>query len=394
MTRSAASRDPMNQRARLDPAPIPFIDVAAQRRRLGRSVDEAIARVLGHCQFILGPEVRALETALAAFCGARYAVSCASGTDALVMVLMAQGIGPGDAVICPSFTFTATAEVVALVGATPVFADVEEASFNLDPESLQRACATARAAGLAPKAVIPVDLYGQPADYDRIMPIAEAEGLFVLDDAAQAFGATYKNRRVGALAPATATSFFPAKPLGCYGDGGAVLTDDEEFAQVLRSVRVHGEGSGKYDCARIGLNGRLDTIQAAVLLEKLKIFPEEIVARERVARRYTAGLADVAIVPKLALGSTSVWAQYTIRLPAGRRDELAAALKPQGVPTAVHYPVPLHRQEPYQRFPVAEGGAPVSERLAEEVISLPMHAYLDEATQDRIITAVRRALRG
>jgi dTDP-4-amino-4,6-dideoxygalactose transaminase len=394
MTRSAASRDPMNQRARLDPAPIPFIDVAAQRRRLGRSVDEAIARVLGHCQFILGPEVRALETALAAFCGARYAVSCASGTDALVMVLMAQGIGPGDAVICPSFTFTATAEVVALVGATPVFADVEEASFNLDPESLQRACATARKLGLAPKAVIPVDLYGQPADYDRILPIAEAEGLFVLDDAAQAFGATYKNRRVGALAPATATSFFPAKPLGCYGDGGAVLTDDEEFAQVLRSVRVHGEGSGKYDCVRIGLNGRLDTIQAAVLLEKLKIFPEEIVARERVARRYTAGLADVAIVPKLALGSTSVWAQYTIRLPAGRRDELAAALKPQGVPTAVHYPVPLHRQEPYQRFPVAEGGAPVSERLAEEVISLPMHAYLDEATQDRIITAVRRALRG
>jgi dTDP-4-amino-4,6-dideoxygalactose transaminase len=394
MTRSAASRDPMNQRARLDPAPIPFIDVAAQRRRLGRSVDEAIARVLGHCQFILGPEVRALETALAAFCGARYAVSCASGTDALVMVLMAQGIGPGDAVICPSFTFTATAEVVALVGATPLFADVEEASFNLDPESLQRASATARQLGLAPKAVIPVDLYGQPADYDRILPIAEAEGLFVLDDAAQAFGATYKNRRVGALAPATATSFFPAKPLGCYGDGGAVLTDDEEFAQVLRSVRVHGEGSGKYDCVRIGLNGRLDTIQAAVLLEKLKIFPEEIVARERVARRYTAGLADVAIVPKLALGSTSVWAQYTIRLPAGRRDELAAALKPQGVPTAVHYPVPLHRQEPYQRFPVAEGGAPVSERLAEEVISLPMHAYLDEATQDRIVTAVRRALRG
>jgi dTDP-4-amino-4,6-dideoxygalactose transaminase len=394
MTRSAASRDPMNQRARLDPAPIPFIDVAAQRRRLGRSVDEAIARVLGHCQFILGPEVRALETALAAFCGARYAVSCASGTDALVMVLMAQGIGPGDAVICPSFTFTATAEVVALVGATPLFADVEEASFNLDPESLRRACATARQLGLAPKAVIPVDLYGQPADYDRILPIAEAEGLFVLDDAAQAFGATYKNRRVGALAPATATSFFPAKPLGCYGDGGAVLTDDEEFAQVLRSVRVHGEGSGKYDCVRIGLNGRLDTIQAAVLLEKLKIFPEEIVARERVARRYTAGLADVAIVPKLALGSTSVWAQYTIRLPAGRRDELAAALKPQGVPTAVHYPVPLHRQEPYQRFPVAEGGAPVSERLAEEVISLPMHAYLDEATQDRIVTAVRRALRG
>jgi dTDP-4-amino-4,6-dideoxygalactose transaminase len=391
----AGSLDPvttMNQRARLDPAPIPFIDVAAQRRRLGRSVDEAIARVLGHCQFILGPEVRAFESALAAFCGARHAVSCASGTDALVLVLMAKEIGPGDAVICPSFTFTATAEVAVLVGATPVFADVEEGSFNLDPESLQRACATARSLGLRPKVVIPVDLFGQPADYDRIMPIAEAEGLFVLDDAAQAFGATYKNRRLGALAPATATSFFPAKPLGCYGDGGAVLTEDEELAQVMRSVRVHGEGRDKYDCVRIGLNGRLDTIQAAVLIEKLKIFPEEIAARERAARRYSAGLTDVAIVPKLAQGSTSVWAQYTIRLEPGKREAFAAAVNSQGIPTAVYYPIPLHCHEPYRRFPVAEGGAPVSERLAEEVISLPMHAYLDEATQDRIIAAVRRAL--
>ena len=382
----------MNQRARLDPVPIPFIDVAAQRRRLGRSVDEAIARVLGHCQFILGPEVRELEVKLAEFCGARHVVSCASGTDALVLVLMAQGIGPGDAVICPSFTFTATAEVVALVGATPVFADVEQASFNLDPASLELACAAAREAGLRPKAVIPVDLFGQPADYDRITPVAEAEGLFVLDDAAQSFGATYKNRRVGALAPATATSFFPAKPLGCYGDGGAVVTEDEELAHVIRSLRVHGEGRGKYDCVRIGLNGRLDTIQAAVLMEKLRIFPEEILARERVARRYSAGLADVATVPRLAPGSSSVWAQYTLRLASGRRDGVAAALKAQGIPTAIHYPVPLHRQQPYQRFPIALGGAPVSERLAEEVISLPMHAYLDETTQDRIIEAVRGAL--
>src|SRR5216683_46567 len=382
----------MNQRARLDPAPIPFIDVAAQRRRLGRTIDDAIARVLGHCQFILGPEVRALEAELAAFCGARHAVSCASGTDALVMVLMAKGIGPGDAVVCPSFTFTATAEVVVLVGATPVFADVEEASFNLDPESVRDACAVARRLGLHPNAVIPVDLFGQPADYDRILPVAEAEGLFVLDDAAQAFGATYKNRRLGALAPATATSFFPAKPLGCYGDGGAVLTDDDELAHVIRSLRVHGEGGGgKYDCVRIGINGRLDTIQAAVLMEKLKIFPEEILARERIARRYSAGLADVATIPKLAQGSTSVWAQYTIRLAPGRRNALAAALKSQGIPTAVHYPTPLHRQQPYQRFPIAAAGAPVSERLAEEVISLPMHAYLDEMTQDRIIAAVRRA---
>src|SRR5215468_8546775 len=319
----------MNQRARLDPVPIPFIDLAAQRRRLGLSIDEAIARVLGHCQFILGPEVRALETKLAEFCGVRHVVTCASGTDALVLVLMAQGIGPGDAVICPSFTFTATAEVVALTSATPVFADVEEGSFNLDPESLRRACGTARALGLRPRAVIPVDLFGQPADYDRIGAIAEAESLFVLDDAAQGFGATYKNRRIGALAPATATSFFPAKPLGCYGDGGPVLTDDEELEQVMRSIRVHGEGRDKYDCVRIGLNGRLDTIQAAVLIEKLKIFPEEIVARERVARRYFAGLADVATVPALARGATSVWAQYTIRLAPGRRDALAATLKAQ-----------------------------------------------------------------
>jgi UDP-2-acetamido-2-deoxy-ribo-hexuluronate aminotransferase len=275
-----------------------------------------------------------------------------------------------------------------------VFADVEDASFNLDPASMQRACAAARKLGLRPKAVIPVDLFGQPADYSRITPIAEAEGLFVLDDAAQAFGATYHNRRIGALAPATATSFFPAKPLGCYGDGGAVFTDDEELAQIMRSVRVHGEGRDKYDCVRIGLNGRLDTIQAAVLIEKLKIFPEEIAARERIARRYSAGFADVVTVPAVAQGSTSVWAQYTLRLPAGRRDAFAIALKSQGIPTAIYYPIPLHRQEPYQRFPVAEGGAPVSERLAGEVISLPMHAYLDEATQDRIITAARHALGG
>jgi dTDP-4-amino-4,6-dideoxygalactose transaminase len=382
----------MNQRAGIDCAPIPFVDVAAQRRRLGRSVDDAIARVLSHCQFIMGPEVGVLEAELAAFCGVGHAVSCASGTDALLLVLIAKGVGPGDAVICPSFTFTATAEVVALIGATPVFADVEEASCNLDPESLQRACATARKLGLHPKAVIPVDLFGQPADYARIAPIADTENLFVLADAAQSFGATYDNRRVGALAPATATSFFPAKPLGCYGDGGAVLTDDEELAQVMRSVRAHGEGRDKYDCVRIGLNGRLDTMQAAVLIEKLKIFPDEVVARERAARRYSAGLADVATIPAPARGSTSVWAQYTLRLAPGRRDALAASLAAQGIPTAVHYPIPLHRQRPYQRFPVADGGAPISERLAAAVISLPMHAYLDEALQDRIIAAVRHAL--
>jgi dTDP-4-amino-4,6-dideoxygalactose transaminase len=382
----------MNQLARLDAAPIPFIDLAAQRRRLGRSIDEAIARVLAHCQFILGPEVRTLEAELAAFCGARHAVTCASGTDALLMVLMAKGVGAGDAVICPSFTFTATAEVVARVGATPIFADVEEATFNLDFRSMQRACAVARRLGLRPKAVIPVDLFGQSADHERIASAAEAENIFVLDDAAQAFGATYGNRRLGAVAPVTATSFFPAKPLGCYGDGGAVFTDDEDVAQVMRSLRVHGAGRDKYDCVRIGMNGRLDTLQAAVLIEKLKLFPEEIAARERIARHYSGALAQVAIVPVTARGSSSVWAQYTIRLPKGRRDVVAAALKRQGIPTAVYYPISLHRQQHYRRFPVADGGAPVSERLADEVISLPMHAYLDEPIQDRIIEAVRRAL--
>jgi dTDP-4-amino-4,6-dideoxygalactose transaminase len=384
----------MNQHARVATTAIPFIDLATQRRRLGRAIDDAIARVLGHCQFVMGPEVRALEADLAAFCGARHAVTCSSGTDALLLALMAKGIGAGDAVICPSFTFCATAEVVALLGATPVFADVDEETFNVDPDSVTRAIATARKLGLTPKAVIPVDLFGQPADHAAIAAIAQAENLFVLDDAAQAFGATYRNRRVGTLGDVTATSFFPAKPLGCYGDGGAVTTDDDELAATMRSLRVHGEGHHKYDCVRVGLNGRFDTIQAAVLIEKLKIFPEEITARDRIARRYSAGLADVASVPGLSNGVTSVWAQYTIRLAPGRRDMLAGALKAEGIPTAIHYPKPVHAQEAYRHFPRAEGGLPVCERLAEEVISLPMHPYLDEPTQDRIIEAVRRALGG
>ena len=391
----------MNQHTRLDERPIPFIDVAAQRRRLGRAIDDAVSRVLTHCQFILGPEVRALETELAAFCGARHAISCSSGTDALRLVLMAWGIGPGDAVICPAFTFCATAEVVALCGATPVLADVEADTFNLDPASFERAVAAATKSGLKPRAVIPVDLFGLPADHDAIAAVAEAHGLLILDDAAQAFGATYKDRKLGAAykgrkpgTSAAATSFFPAKPLGCYGDGGAIFVDDDDLAARLKSLRVHGEGVDKYDAAGIGLAARLDTIQAAVLLEKLKIFPEEIVARNAVAQRYTSGLAGVAIVPQVGNEATSVWAQYTIRLAPGRRDALAAALKAQGIPTAIYYAKPLHRQVAYRGFPVAEGGLPVSEQLAEQVISLPMHAYLDAPTQDRIVAAVRGALKG
>jgi dTDP-4-amino-4,6-dideoxygalactose transaminase len=377
---------------RTQPATIPFIDLVAQRKRLGPAIDAAVSRVLTHCQFIMGPEVRAFEQELAAFCGAKHVVSCASGTDALVLALRGFGIGPGDAVICPSFTFCATAEVAVLVGATPVFVDVDAETFNIDVKSIPGAIEAAKKAGLTPKAIIPVDLFGLPADHAKIAAVAERENLFVLDDAAQGFGAVYNNRRLGTFGHATATSFFPAKPLGCYGDGGAVMTDDDNLAELMRSIRVHGQGSDRYDNVRIGLASRLDTVQAAVLSEKLKIFPEEIEARNVVARRYSQALGDVAIVPKVSEGLTSVWAQYTLRLAPGRRDQFAATLKAEGIPTAVYYPIPLHKQGAYKHYPASRSGLAVSERLAEEVISLPMHAYLDEATQARIIKAVRAAL--
>ncbi|WP_424627404.1 DegT/DnrJ/EryC1/StrS family aminotransferase [Bradyrhizobium sp. SYSU BS000235] len=377
----------MNQHMR--PEPVAFIDIGAQRRRLGSKIDDAVSRVLTHCQFINGPEVTQLEADLAAFCGAKHVVACASGTDALLMVLMAQGVGPGDAVICPSFTFCATGEVVALTGATPVFVDVDEATFNIDIVSLKVGIGTARKLGLKVKAVIPVDLFGQSADHDAIGKVAKSEGLFVLDDAAQAFGATYKGRRLGTFGLATATSFFPAKPLGCFGDGGAIFTDDADLAERLRSVRVHGQGSEKYDNVRLGLTARLDTMQAAILIEKLKIFEDEIAARNRVASRYSDTLGDIVTVPNVTAGNTSVWAQYTIRLPnSAKRDVFADALKAQGIPTAIYYPKSMHQQTAYKHYPVAEGGLPVSEKLSQDVISLPMHAYLDPAAQDRVIKAV------
>jgi dTDP-4-amino-4,6-dideoxygalactose transaminase len=384
----------MNQHARVDEKPIPFIDVAAQRRRLGRAIDDAVARVLTHCQFVQGPEVAAFEGELARFCGARHAIGCASGTDALLLVLMAWGIGRGDAVICPSFTYHATAEMVALLGATPIIADVHAGTFNLDPASCERGVATAKRLGLKPRAIIPVDLFGLPADHDAINAVAAAHGLLVLDDAAQAFGAGYRGRKLGTLTTATTTSFFPAKPLGCYGDGGAVFTDDDALAARVKSLRLHGEGVDRSEAVRIGITGRLDTIQAAVLIEKLKIFPEEIAARDKVAARYCDALADIATVPRTGNESTSVWAQYTIRLKPGQRDALAPTLKAQGIPTAIYYTKPLHRQPAYRDFPVADGGVPVSEQLSKEVISLPMHAYLEPPVQDRIIAAVRRALAG
>jgi dTDP-4-amino-4,6-dideoxygalactose transaminase len=381
----------MNLRTNLPP--IPFIDVAAQRRRLGTTIDDAVTRVLSHCQFILGPEVRTFESDLATFCGARHVVTCASGTDALVLALRAMGVGPGDAVLCPSFTFCATAEVAALVGATPVFVDVDARTFNIDVKGIAGAGETARQAGLNPKAIIPVDLFGLPADHAAIRSAAAADNLLVLDDAAQSFGATCDNRRLGTFGVCTATSFFPAKPLGCYGDGGAVMTDDDGLADAMRSLRVHGQGSDKYDNVRIGLASRLDTIQAAILIEKLKIFPDETDARNAIARRYNEGLNDVAIVPSVPPGMTSIWAQYTIRVQGGRRDALAAELKAERIPTAIYYPIPLHRQQAYKQYPVGKGGVAVSDRLADEVISLPMHAYLDPSTQDHIIDATRRVLK-
>ena len=381
----------MNQHLRSEP--IPFIDLGAQRSRLGAALDAAVGRVLDHCQFVNGPEVAEFEKQLAAYCGARHVIGCASGTDALLMVLMAKNVGPGDAVLCPSFTFIATASPAARLGATPVYVDVDETTFNMNPESLKRGIATARKAGLKPVAIIPVDLFGQPADHDAIAEIAAAEGLFVIDDAAQSFGASYKGRKLGTLALATTTSFFPAKPLGCFGDGGAIFTEDDELAATLRSIRVHSQGADKYDNVRLGLTGRLDTMQAAILIEKLKIFDDEVAARNRAAERYARGLSNVVTVPRLAPGNTSVWAQYTIRLPKGTdREGFAAALKAQGVPTAIYYGKSMHQQTAYKHYPVVEGGVPACERLSEDVISLPMHPYLTEAEQERIIAAVRGAL--
>jgi len=383
----------MNQPKQASTPPIDFIDLAAQRRRMGSRVDEAVLRVLSHGRYIMGPEVAQVEADLAAFCGASIVVGCASGTDALALVLMAKEVGPGDAVLCPSFTFAATAEVVAWVGATPLFVDVLPDTFNMDPASLRLGIERARQLKLRPVGVIPVDLFGQPADYDEIESICREQGLWMLSDAAQSFGASYRGRKVGTIGLATATSFFPAKPLGCYGDGGAIFTEDAALAEVLRSLRVHGQGQDRYDNVRIGMTGRLDSIQAAVLIEKLKIFEDEIERRNAVAARYNDALQDVAIVPRVQPDRSSVWAQYTIRIDPAKRAGMAEALKAKGIPTAIYYPKPVHQQTAYRRFPCVGNGLPVSDALGQEVISLPMHAYLEPELQDRIVDAVREALR-
>lgn len=378
----------MNENRQIPAQSIPFIDLRAQRRALGESIDAAVARVLDHAQFIMGPEVTMLEGDLGKFCGANDVVTCANGTDALALVLMAKNVGHGNAVLCPSFTFAATAEVVAWLGATPIFVDVEPDTFNMCARSLEQGILTATKLNLRPVAVIPVDLFGQPADYDAIEPICKAHELWILSDAAQSFGAIYKARKVGSIGLATSTSFFPAKPLGAYGDGGAIFTDDAELAQVIRSLRNHGQGADRYDNVRIGLNSRLDTLQAAILIEKLKIFADEIKRRNEIAARYNAALGGAAKTPAVAAHCVSTWAQYTIRVPADARDALRAALAQQNIPTAVYYPLPLHEQTAYRHYPVAGNGLPVSEMLAHEVVSLPMHAYLSEQTQDYIVDAV------
>ncbi|MGR3433947.1 MAG: DegT/DnrJ/EryC1/StrS family aminotransferase [Shimia sp.] len=387
-----------------------FIDLAAQQARIRDRIDAAIAGVLDEGRYIMGPQVAAFEAALAAFCGAAHCVSCANGTDALQLALMALdtearerggrergeaggaqgGLRTGDAVFVPAFTFAATAEIVPCMGATPVFVDIDPATYAMDPESLARAIAHARDLGLRPAAVIPVDLFGLPADYPALEPLAAAEGLAVIADSAQGFGGRIGNRRTGTFGRMTTTSFFPAKPLGCYGDGGAILTDDADLAALLDSLRVHGKGTEKYDNVRIGMNSRLDTLQAAILLEKLAIYDDEIAARDRVAARYSAALAGGPYaVPHVPDAMGSIWAQYTLRAADGAaRDAAMARLKARGIPTAIYYPRPLHLQTAYARFPTDPAGLARSEAAAACVFSLPMHPYLSEADQDRVIAAL------
>ena len=367
---------------------IAFIDLRAQYRRLKGEIDAALAQVLEDGRFIMGPAVAELETALAERAGVAHAVTCANGSDALLIALMAEGVGAGDAVFVPSFTFTATAEVVALVGATPVFVDVEEESYLIDPVDLAaRIARVAEEGRLRPRAVIAADLFGQAADYETLAPLAAEREMLLIDDAAQSFGGASGGRPVGALAPVTTTSFYPAKPLGCYGDGGALFTDDAARAEAWRSIRQHGQGEGKYDIARIGLNSRMDTLQAAILTVKLDAFDAEIEARERIAGWYDSDLAGAVGLPQRLPGRRSTWAQYTIRLTG--RDRVQAALAARAIPTAIHYPLPMHLQPAYRAWGEGPGSLPVSERLSRQVLCLPMHPDLDEATAMRIARAVR-----
>ena len=373
------------------PSPFPFIDLRAQRQRIEPDLRRRMDAVLEHGQFILGPEVAEFEQRVAVFAGVEHVVGCANGTDALVLAMRALGIHAGDHVIVPSFTFCATAEAVVLCGAVPVFADVDARTFNITAATLATALESCAAEGMAPIGIIAVDLFGQPADYGALHDVVAGRDLWILGDAAQSFGGSLAGRRVGSLARINTLSFFPAKPLGCYGDGGAVLTDDAEMAQLLRSLRFHGKGANQYDNVRVGYNSRLDTLQAAVLLAKFEVFEEELQLRQAVAARYSAALDEVAVVPLVPDATTSAWAQYTLMFESGRRDDIASALRQQGIPTGIYYARPLHQQTAYRGYPRVAGGLPVSEDLAQRVLSLPMHPYLEPPLQDRIIEFVKTA---
>jgi len=383
-----------------------FIDLKTQQRRVKEQLDKNIHQVLEHGNYIMGPEVKELETKLAAYVGVKHAIGCASGTDALLMALMAYNIGPGDAIFTTPFTFIATAEVISLLGATPVFVDIDPKTFNIDPQKLEQAISavknhdenlyplpfTVNHSPLTVRGVIPVDLYGLLADYDAIDAIAKKHGLFVIEDAAQSFGAEYKGRKSCAFGNIACTSFFPAKPLGCYGDGGMCFTNDDNFAAALDSIRVHGKGSHKYDNARIGINGRLDTLQAAILLAKFGIFPEEVKLRQEVANFYTTLLAlDTSLLtPNTPEGYQSVWAQYSILAKDGNhRTDLQEKLQENKIPTAIYYPKPLHLQTAFAGLRYKPGDFPVSENIAGRIFSLPMHPYLTKQDQKKIADAIK-----
>jgi len=373
--------------------PIPFLDLKAQQARIADALRPRLDAVLAHCQFVMGPEVAELEGRLAAYCGAKHCVGVSSGTDALQIAMMAEGIGPGDAVFLPAFTYTATAEVPLVLGATPVFVDVDPRTFQIDPAHLAARVAGVRAAGrLRPRALVGVDLFGQPADWPALNRIAQAEGLFTLDDCAQSFGAVLHGARLGTQAQATATSFFPSKPLGAYGDGGALFTDDDDRAALYRSLRSHGEGTTRYEVLRTGMNGRLDTMQAAVLLAKLDVFDAELAVRERIAGVYDRRLGNAVVIPARVPDSASAWAIYAVLLPnEATRTRLQAALRDAGVPTAIYYPRPLHRQPAYAGH--HDGVAlPVSEELSGRILALPIHPDLSMTDVERVCDAVTQAL--
>jgi len=370
---------------------IPFIDLKSQFKHLEKDINQQIQNVLEHGQYIMGPEIAELEKQLAEFCGAKHAITCSSGTDALSLGLMAYDVGPGDAIFTTPFTFFATAEVIALTGATPIFVDVDPRTFNLDPNKLEEAVNRIKAEGkLKIRGIMPVNLFGLCPDFDAINSVAKSNDLFVLEDTAQGFGGTYNGKVSGSLGDISATSFFPAKPLGCYGDGGAVFTSDDQLADKIKSIRVHGKGTDKYDNVRIGLNARMDTMQAGIMIPKLKVFADEIKRRQVVAETYSDSLADVVETPYIPEGYTSVWAQYSILTDS--RKEIQAALKDEGIPSVVYYPVPCHLAGAFKELGYSKGDFPISENLASRIMSLPMHPYLETEQVQKITSVIKQAL--